>query len=125
MTLQDLQKQIMDEIAALHACLDAYDEALQAYAVKDHAYRKAQARSLIEHGTVVAGAKKPTDEMLRAYRDRDCELPMYEQRIAEANKDGLKARIAAHSTSVSALQSMLRVHQSEMDMEKYGQRAGA
>jgi len=125
MNLPELQTQILDEIKALNACLDAYSEALQSYAVSDHKYRQEQAISFVLYGTPKEGEKKQTDAFIKAMVDKACSDAMYRQRIADADKDGLKARIDAHKTTISALQSLIKIQHEELSMSRFGQHSGA
>lgn len=125
--IEDLQAKILNEIEALHASLNLYGDALQTYANRDHEYRKAQADAMM---ALIAGAetrneKLPTDPVKRAIVDQKCEMSRLKHRLAEADKDNLKARVDAHKTVISALQSLLGIHKTEANAVRFGQYGGA
>jgi len=121
MDLEQIKHDLLSE-TRLHAELArAYAAACASAAQADHDLKAAEARAYLSVAAEdeAGGGKKRSEGHRGAIVDSLCELPRLKQRLAEAERDGLKARLEACRSAVSAFQSVLKVETEEAAMARY------
>ena len=121
LSLDQIKNNITAEIQIAAELAQEFAAACTAFAERDHAYRKAQSIAML--GIVANCAakekKEPTADVKRAQVDKECEIERLYQRLAQANKEGLKARLETCNGAITALQSLLKAELREADLTKY------
>jgi len=124
LTLEQLKANILVEIENHREFAQEFALACEQYGRADHAYRQAQARGYLSVAAEdkADGKGKRTEGHRQAIVDEMASTQQLEQRLAEAKRDGLKARLQAAQTAITAYQSLLNLEREEATMLRVGTR---
>lgn len=123
LTLDELRNCLAVEIETYREMAQEYALACQAFARADHEYRQAQARAYLSIAAEDEAGKdkKRTEPHRGAMVDKLVEMQQLAQRLAGASREGLRARLDASASAITAYQSLLKLETEETKLASFTQ----